>query len=204
MSSFVTVNAEDLDTGAELTQEEVEENDANCETKESSRVNFSFRNALSNLFSGGGRTRRQKIAGSTIDNVHLIGLLMKALMLGWEHHRIYHWTIFYCICLLADGEIDPPDNPTVSGGNLCDQDFYELRASCLESGELFVDPEFPPDDQSLYFSQDPPFAVEWKRASEISDDPRLFEGGASRFDINQVENSLFGTALDAVAFEVIK
>ena len=121
--------------------------------------------------------------------------------LGWGIIE-YITTIFYCICLLADGEIDPPDNPTVSGGNLCDQDFYELRASCLEAGELFTDPEFPPDDQSLYFSQDPPFAVEWKRASEISDDPRLFEGGASRFDINQVQNCLFGRAMDAVVRSV--
>ncbi len=43
--------------------------------------------------------------------------------------------------------------PTVTGGRLCGQDFESLRAACLESGELFVDPEFPPDDQSLYFSQ---------------------------------------------------
>ena len=74
----------------------------------------------------------------------------------------------------------------MSNGKLCDQDFEELRSACLESGELFTDPEFPPDDQSLFFSKDPPFAFEWKRASELSDDPRLFEGGASRFDINQV------------------
>ena len=74
----------------------------------------------------------------------------------------------------------------MSNGKLCDQDFEELRSACLESGELFTDPEFPPDDQSLFFSKDPPFAFEWKRASELSDDPKLFEGGASRFDINQV------------------
>ena len=61
MSSFVTVNAADLEAGVELTEEE---DDAGCEMQESSRVNFSFRNALSNLFSGGGRTRRQKIAGN--------------------------------------------------------------------------------------------------------------------------------------------
>ncbi len=34
--------------------------------------------------------------------------------------------------------------------------------------------------------QDPPFAFEWKRASELSDEPKLFEAGTSRFDINQV------------------
>ena len=90
------------------------------------------------------------------------------------------------ILCYAAGDIDPADNPTVANGKLCDQDFEELRASCLDAGELFTDPEFPPDDQSLFFSKEPPFAFEWKRASEISDDPRLFEGGASRFDINQV------------------
>lgn len=82
---------------------------------------------------------------------------------------------------------DPSDNPTVQDGKLANQDFYELRQQALDSGELFVDPEFPPDDQSLYFSQDPPFAFEWKRASELSDDPHLFHEGASRFDINQGE-----------------
>ncbi len=75
----------------------------------------------------------------------------------------------------------------VSGGKLCDQDFFELRQSCLDNGELFTDPEFPPDDLSLYFSQDPPFNFEWKRASELSDAPVLFDGGSSRFDINQGE-----------------
>ena len=86
---------------------------------------------------------------------------------------------------IVDGEIDS-NNPAVSNGKLCDQDFEELRSAALESGELFTDPEFPPDAQSLFFSKDPPFAFEWKRASELSDDPKLFEGGASRFDINQV------------------
>ena len=38
-------------------------------------------------------------------------------------------------------------------GKLCGQDFYAIREELLESGEQFVDPEFPPDDQSLYFSQ---------------------------------------------------
>ena len=55
----------------------------------------------------------------------------------------------------------------MSNGRLCEQDFEELRAAALESGELFEDPEFPPDDQSLFFSKDPPYAFEWKRASEI-------------------------------------
>ena len=87
---------------------------------------------------------------------------------------------------VIDGEIDPSNNPAVADGKLCDQDFETLKTASLESGELFTDPEFPPDDQSLFFSKDPPFAFEWKRASELCDNPKLFEGGASRFDINQV------------------
>ena len=70
---------------------------------------------------------------------------------------------------------------------LCGQNFEALRQECLDNGDLFTDPEFPPDDQTLYYSQDPPFAFEWKRASEICENPMLFEGGASRFDINQGE-----------------
>ena len=95
-----------------------------------------------------------------------------------------------CTCsqyyfIFAEGDLS--DEPTIVEGMLCGQNFEELRQQCLDNGELFTDPEFPPDDQSLYFSQEPPFAFEWKRASEISDSPCLFEGGASRFDINQGE-----------------
>ena len=70
---------------------------------------------------------------------------------------------------------------------LCGQNFEEIRQSCLDAGELFTDPEFPPDDDSLYFSQSPPFAFEWVRASDLSSEPALFEAGSSRFDINQVK-----------------
>ena len=63
MSSFITVKAEDLETGAELSTEEVEENDANCEAKESGKVHSGFTNMLANLLRGGGRTRRQRVLG---------------------------------------------------------------------------------------------------------------------------------------------
>ena len=65
-----------------------------------------------------------------------------------------------------DGEVDA-DDPTVQEGMLCGQNVEALRQECLDNGDLFTDPEFPPDDQSLYFSQDSPFAFEWKCASEI-------------------------------------
>ena len=62
MSAFVTLNPEDLESGADLTEDEVGENDANCEIQESGKVFSPFSNMLANLLSGGGRTRRQKIA----------------------------------------------------------------------------------------------------------------------------------------------
>ena len=38
-------------------------------------------------------------------------------------------------------------------GKLYGQDFDEIKASCLDSGELFTDPEFPADNDSIYFSK---------------------------------------------------
>ena len=37
------------------------------------------------------------------------------------------------------------------------------------------------------FSRDVPFSMEWKRPHELTEDPKLFDGGSSRFDINQGE-----------------
>eukprot|EP00096_Caligus_rogercresseyi_P013854 TRINITY_DN6450_c0_g1_i1.p1 TRINITY_DN6450_c0_g1~~TRINITY_DN6450_c0_g1_i1.p1 ORF type:complete len:564 (-),score=220.83 TRINITY_DN6450_c0_g1_i1:214-1905(-) len=87
---------------------------------------------------------------------------------------------------IAGGSLNRND-PVVEDGKLYGQDFNEIKQSCLESGRLFTDSEFPPDDASMYFSQNVPYGVEWKRPREISSNPRLFVGGASRFDINQGE-----------------
>ena len=38
-------------------------------------------------------------------------------------------------------------------GKLYGQDFDEIKASCLDSGELFTDQEFPADNDSIYFSK---------------------------------------------------
>ena len=38
-----------------------------------------------------------------------------------------------------------PD-PVVIDGCLYGQNFDEIKAECLESGEPWTDPEFPPDD----------------------------------------------------------
>ena len=69
MSAHCIVRAEDLEAGLELSPEEVEENDANCEVKESSKVDNPFSNMLSNLLSGGGRTRRQRVIGIYLNHL---------------------------------------------------------------------------------------------------------------------------------------
>jgi hypothetical protein len=56
----------------------------------------------------------------------------------------------------AGGDLDPRGNPTIENGMLYGQNFEQLRQECLDRGELFVDPEFPPDDRSLYFSDKGP------------------------------------------------
>lgn len=72
-------------------------------------------------------------------------------------------------------------------GVIPEQKYEDIKAQCLSSGSLWEDPEFPAIDASIFYSQRPPRAIEWKRPSEISDNPRLFVGGASRFDIEQGE-----------------
>ncbi|PSN50085.1 Calpain-A [Blattella germanica] len=67
------------------------------------------------------------------------------------------------------------------------QDFYKLREQCLAEGSLFEDPEFPPEDSSIFFSKSPPRPFEWRRPMEIADNPELFVDDATRFDIQQGE-----------------
>ncbi|XP_017779020.1 PREDICTED: calpain-A-like isoform X2 [Nicrophorus vespilloides] len=67
------------------------------------------------------------------------------------------------------------------------QDFYELRDYHYENGSLFEDPQFPASDSSLFYSQRPDRRIQWLRPHEISDDPKLFVEGFSRFDIQQGE-----------------
>jgi len=86
---------------------------------------------------------------------------------------------------VQSGEISS-DDPVVENGMLYGQDFEQIRENCLSSGELFVDEEFPPDPDSIFFSKTA-YGLEWKRPHELVDDPRLFIGGGDRFDINQGE-----------------
>lgn len=63
--------------------------------------------------------------------------------------------------------------------------FHDLRASMKRANRLFIDPDFPPNNSSLYFKKPPGFKVVWKRAKELCEDPQLLVDGASRLDIQQ-------------------
>ncbi|XP_034007539.1 calpain-2 catalytic subunit-like [Trematomus bernacchii] len=70
------------------------------------------------------------------------------------------------------------------------QDFQQLRAESLNSGELFCDPVFPADCESLGFNTLGRYSsrtrgIEWKRPTELSSDPQFIVDGAKRTDICQ-------------------
>ncbi|PIK48449.1 putative calpain-9 isoform X1 [Apostichopus japonicus] len=80
--------------------------------------------------------------------------------------------------------------------------YDQLRKQLLQKNALFEDPDFPAVNQSLFFST-PPKPFEWKRPSELCDNPQMFVGGASRFDIAQGElgDCWFLAALAALALD---
>ena len=88
--------------------------------------------------------------------------------------------------LSVGGRQRSAEDPVVVEGSLYGQNFEEIRAGCLEAGELWTDPEFPPDDGSLFFSERQ-YGLEWLRPHQLVEEPRLMEGGGDRFDINQGE-----------------
>ncbi|XP_038596958.1 calpain-3 isoform X6 [Tachyglossus aculeatus] len=63
--------------------------------------------------------------------------------------------------------------------------FDQLRQTCLEKNVLYLDPDFPPDETSLFYSQKFPIQFVWKRPPEICENPRFIIGGANRTDICQ-------------------
>uniref|UniRef100_UPI00398EA668 calpain-9 n=1 Tax=Pristiophorus japonicus TaxID=55135 RepID=UPI00398EA668 len=63
--------------------------------------------------------------------------------------------------------------------------YQELKNQCLQQGLLYEDQEFPAEEASLFYSEKPAVAFEWKRPKEISSDPRFIIDGASRTDICQ-------------------
>ncbi|XP_058843257.1 calpain-3 isoform X9 [Acipenser ruthenus] len=65
------------------------------------------------------------------------------------------------------------------------KNFLELRDKYLKKNVLFEDPVFKADDTSLFYSQKLPIKFEWKRPSEICENPQFIIGGANRTDICQ-------------------
>uniref|UniRef100_A0A3B5RFH4 Calpain-3 n=1 Tax=Xiphophorus maculatus TaxID=8083 RepID=A0A3B5RFH4_XIPMA len=63
--------------------------------------------------------------------------------------------------------------------------FLELRDKYVTKHILFEDPLFPANDSSLFYSQKPEMKFEWKRPSEICEDPQFIVDGANRTDICQ-------------------
>ena len=43
------------------------------------------------------------------------------------------------------------------------QRYSKLKSQCEKEKKLFVDPEFPAENKSLFFSRSPTESVEWKR-----------------------------------------
>ncbi|XP_076318532.1 calpain-B-like [Tachypleus tridentatus] len=67
------------------------------------------------------------------------------------------------------------------------QDFHKLHEKCVRDGTLFEDPDFPACDSTVFFSCTPPRPFKWKRPHELTEKPKLFHEGATRFDVVQGE-----------------
>ncbi|XP_074657458.1 calpain-5-like [Tubulanus polymorphus] len=65
------------------------------------------------------------------------------------------------------------------------QEFHKLKKQSQESGHLFIDSEFPPDDKSLFYTKGKLAGVVWKRPKDISPNPKLFVEGVSSGDVHQ-------------------
>ncbi|XP_059211785.1 calpain-3b [Centropristis striata] len=65
--------------------------------------------------------------------------------------------------------------------------FLELRDKYAKKKVVFEDPLFPANDSSLFYSHKPLMKIQWKRPSEICENPQFIVDGANRTDICQGE-----------------
>ena len=103
------------------------------------------------------------------------------------------------VVIMAHQYAGPARDPVVLDGRLYGQNFQEIRRTCQEAGELWTDPEFPPNNDSIFFSEEgrlglnegigSEIGIEWRRPHQLVEEPHLMEGGGGRFDINQGELS---------------
>ncbi|XP_032527564.2 calpain-C isoform X2 [Danaus plexippus] len=62
-------------------------------------------------------------------------------------------------------------------------DYERIKASCLQRGQLWEDPDFPAIQPSVFYHQVPPFKFEWKRAKELYQYPKFILDNTDSFDI---------------------
>ncbi|CAL8072205.1 unnamed protein product [Orchesella dallaii] len=65
------------------------------------------------------------------------------------------------------------------------QSYGKLRRKYMEAKQLFEDPLFPPNDNSLGLGRQFTGRVQWKRPTELTESPRLFVEKASSKDVTQ-------------------
>ncbi|XP_030066111.1 calpain-6 [Microcaecilia unicolor] len=83
------------------------------------------------------------------------------------------------------------------------QSYRDLKQQCVRHKQLFEDPEFPAEDNSLFYSRSPPGRVEWKRPKELCEDPQLIVDGISAHDLHQgkLGNCWFVAACSCLAIK---
>ncbi|XP_040439706.1 calpain-5 [Falco naumanni] len=80
------------------------------------------------------------------------------------------------------------------------QRYASLKKACQRRKQLFEDPLFPANDDSLFYKSRIQ-GIQWKRPKEICNDPRLFVDGISSHDLHQgqVGNCWFVAACSSLA-----
>ncbi|XP_049885264.1 calpain-C isoform X1 [Pectinophora gossypiella] len=62
-------------------------------------------------------------------------------------------------------------------------DYERIKATCLQRGELWEDPDFPATQTSVFYHQTPPFHFIWKRAKDIYASPNFVLDNCDTFDV---------------------